>query len=87
MTAEAKRADDAPSASVAKRVRGLPELATPEAVAEWLGVSRHAVYVMVCRGKIPQHMTFKIGRLLRFDAAQLREWLSESRVSSRKSAK
>jgi len=69
-----------------KRVK-LTELATPEQVAEWLGVSRHAVYIMVGRGKIPPTMTFKIGRLLRFDAVQLRSWLAEKCVLSRASAK
>lgn len=63
----------------------LPELVTPERVAEWLGVSRHAVYLMVNRGEIPG--SIKIGRRLRFDADQLRSWLAEKRSPSRGSAR
>lgn len=61
--------------------------ATPEEVAASMGLSRHAVYMMVARGEIPAEMTYKIGRRLRFDSAKIRQWQSERCVASRKSAK
>jgi excisionase family DNA binding protein len=65
----------------------LPELVKPERVAEWMGITRHSVYLMVSRGEIPASCCFKIGRRLRFDAAQLRSWLAEKRGSSLERAK
>lgn len=66
---------------------GLPELVRPERVAEWLGLDRRGVYLMVTRGEFPPECIVHIGRRLRFDAESLRSWLAEKRTSSRPSAK
>lgn len=71
-------------AEAAELASELPELATPERVAEWLGVTRKAVYHMVDRGEIPASAIVRIGTRLRFDVASLRSWLSEKRAPSPK---
>ena len=48
-----------------------------QAVADAIGVSEKTVRRLVARRSIPFH---KIGPLVRFDEADIREWLDESRV-------
>lgn len=57
----------------------LPELMRPDQVAAWLGVTVEALYKMVERAEIPPESVVRLGRRLRFDAEQLRAWLTEKR--------
>jgi excisionase family DNA binding protein len=59
----------------------LPELMRPEDVAEWLGITRQSVYIMVSRGEFPDATMVYIGARLRFDAVELKKWLAEKRGS------
>jgi len=61
----------------------LPKLLSPEQVAEWLGVSRKSLYIMVDRGQIPASAVIKIGARLRFDESRLKEWIAEKRAPTR----
>lgn len=53
------------------------ELWTLEEVAEWLLISETKVYRMVRLGQIP---CYRIGKLLRFDKKELKEWLQDQVV-------
>lgn len=58
-------------------VNKLPELLTADQVAEWLRLSKKAVYSMAERGEIPTQCIVRIGpRRLRFDAAAMRAWIA-----------
>jgi putative molybdopterin biosynthesis protein len=50
----------------------LPNLYTPEQVAEYLHVARGTVYSMVSRGEI---QSIKVGRNRRFTAQHVREYI------------
>lgn len=65
---------------LASRKEPLPVLRTPEQVAEWLGITRKALYIMVDRGQIPAIAVIRIGTRLRFDEARLKDWIAEKRA-------
>lgn len=50
------------------------EYLKPEEVADWLKVRKDWVYDLVQRGQMPHH---RIGRLLRFQKAELRQWIKK----------
>ena len=54
-----------------KRFLGIEEL------AQYLGVKKGTLYVWACQRRIPY---LKIGRLLKFDAREIEDWLKEKRV-------
>lgn len=67
------------------RSKVLPVLRTPEEVANWLGISRKALYNMLDRGQIPASAVFRIGgRRLRFDEHRLKDWIAEQRAAPSK---
>ena len=45
-------------------------------VAEWLGVTRQAVYKFAREGRIPH---YRVGKALVFDRAELEKWLEDNR--------
>lgn len=51
-------------------------LLTPDEVAEILRVARKTVIVMARDGRIP---SLRVGRFVRFDAAEIEHWLSDQR--------
>lgn len=51
-------------------------LLKPEEVAEMLRVARKTVIVMAREGRIP---SLRVGRFVRFDAAEIEHWLSDQR--------
>ena len=55
---------------------GFPELIDVHALAEFLGVGERYVRRMVAERRVP---TVKLGRLVRFDLAEIRRWLDEQR--------
>ena len=56
----------------------LPKLLDLEAVAEHLGVTQRHVRRLVAERRIP---FIKWGHLLRFDPAEISEWLDASRIA------
>ena len=56
-------------------------LLTPDEVAEMLRVARKTVIVMARDGRIP---SLRVGRFVRFDAAEVERWLSDQRRYSRR---
>jgi excisionase family DNA binding protein len=52
-----------------------------EEIAEYLGVSRDAIYSWVGKTGIPAH---KVGRLWKFKTAEIDEWVRQSKQMSRK---
>lgn len=59
-------------------VRELPRLMTIEEVAEHLGVNVRHMRRLVAERRIPY---VKWGRLLRFDPAEIDDWLARARVA------
>ena len=57
--------------------RSVTKMLDVHAVADAIGVSEKTVRRLVARRSIPFH---KIGPLVRFDEADIRAWLDESRV-------
>ena len=55
---------------------GFPELIDVHALAEFLGVGERYVRRVVAERQVP---TVKLGRLVRFDLAEIRRWLDEQR--------
>ncbi len=55
---------------------GFPELIDVHTLAELLGVGERYVRRMVAERRVP---TVKLGRLVRFDLAEIRRWLDEQR--------
>ena len=53
------------------------KLLTPDEVAEMLRLARKTVIVMARDGKIP---CVRIGRLVRFDPAEIERWLRQQRA-------
>jgi excisionase family DNA binding protein len=51
-------------------------LLKPEEVAEMLRVARKTVIVMAREGRIP---SIRVGRFVRFDAAEVKRWLNDQR--------
>lgn len=51
-------------------------LLTPDEVAEMLRVARKTVVVMARDGRIP---SIRVGRFVRFDAAEVERWLNDQR--------
>jgi len=60
------------------------DLIAPEELAAGMRVARVTVYAWVRRGVIPH---LKIEALIRFDPAELREWLEGKRRTARKAIK
>jgi excisionase family DNA binding protein len=60
----------------------LPKYLKPQEVADWLGISRMALYLMVSRGQIPAERINR--RCLRFCEDDLIAWREQHRVSSSK---
>lgn len=56
------------------------QIITAPRLAELLSISRQQVYRLVERNLIPH---YRIGRSVRFDAAEIREWLHSKRVEVR----
>ena len=54
------------------------KLLTAEQLAEYLNISRHAVYCMVFRREIPH---LKLGRRVRFDPIEVQQWLEDQKIS------
>ena len=63
---------------LAPQVRPLPHLLTIEQIAEHLGVTVRHVRRLVAERRIPY---IKWGHLLRFDPADVAEWLESSRAA------
>jgi excisionase family DNA binding protein len=57
------------------------DLITPSALAKGLRVSQGAVYAWVDRGLIPH---IRLEKCIRFDPAEIREWLERKRKAARK---
>jgi excisionase family DNA binding protein len=55
----------------------LPQLLTPDQVAQWLGTSRKAIYARLERGQLARHAVVRIGRRLYFRGDALLVWLEE----------
>ena len=64
---------------LAPQVRPLPHLLTIEQIAEHLGVTVRHVRRLVAERRIPY---LKWGHLLRFDPADIAEWLETSRSAT-----
>lgn len=56
--------------------KGNKQLLTPDEVAEMILVARKTVVVMAREGRIP---CIRIGRLVRFDAAEIDRWIDGQR--------
>ena len=59
---------------------GFPELIDIARLADLLGVGERYVRRMVAERRVP---TVKVGRLVRFDLADIRQWLEERRRPGR----
>ena len=59
---------------------GSPELIDIARLADLLGVGERYVRRMVAEGRVP---TVKVGRLVRFDLAEIRRWIEEQRRPGR----
>jgi excisionase family DNA binding protein len=59
-------------------ITGLPVLRTADEVAEWLHITRKAVYARVERGTLPKPREF--GRKLYFVESELLAFLEQGRV-------
>ena len=55
---------------------GFPELIDISTLAKLLGVGERYVRRMIAERRVP---TVKVGRLVRFDLAEIRRWLEEQR--------
>ena len=60
----------------------LPILLSAKEVADWLGVSRKALYAMVERGEVPAVCIVRIGTRLRFAEKELKDWITRLRAAS-----
>ena len=60
---------------------GFPELIDIATLAGMLGVGERYVRRMVAERRVP---TVKVGRLVRFDLAEIRRWIEEQRRPSRR---
>ena len=60
---------------------GFPELIDIDTLAELLGVGERYVRRMVAERRVP---TVKVGRLVRFDLAEIRRWIEEQRRPGRR---
>jgi len=58
----------------------MEKLLSPEEVEEMLSVKRSTIYKWTFEGSIPH---LKLGRLLRFREADLREWLKDKERDGR----
>ena len=58
-----------------------PALLTAEALAELLAIDPAVVRRLVWQGRLPH---FKIGRLVRFDPAEIARWLESQHVDGRR---
>jgi len=56
----------------------LPQLLTMDQLAERLGVTRRHVRRLVTERRVP---FLRVGRFIRFDAAEIADWLNSSRVA------
>ncbi len=59
-----------------KKEKERSSLLTPDEVAEMLRVARKTIIVMARDGRIP---SLRVGRFVRFDAAEVDRWLSDQR--------
>jgi putative molybdopterin biosynthesis protein len=57
----------------------IQKLIGPDELAEALSISKAGVYRLVERGIIPH---YKVGRCLRFDVADIKNYLEKNRVGS-----
>ncbi len=57
----------------------LPELMTTDQLAERLGVTRRHVRRLVDERRVP---FLRVGRFIRFDPAEIADWLNRNRVHS-----
>jgi excisionase family DNA binding protein len=55
----------------------LPQLLTPDQVAQWLGTSRKAIYARLERGQLARNAVVRIGRRLYFRGDALLVWLEQ----------
>lgn len=55
---------------------GFPELIDIDTLAELLGVGERYVRRMVAERRVP---AVRVGRLIRFDLAEIRRWIAEQR--------
>ena len=55
---------------------GFPELIDIDTLAKLLGVGERYVRRMVAERRVP---TVRVGRLVRFDLAEIRRWIEEQR--------
>lgn len=55
----------------------LPQLFTPEQVAQWLGTSRKAIYARLERGQLARQAVVRIGRRLYLRGDVLLVWLEQ----------
>ena len=70
------RRDSVDALEAASPLMNLPALLTVREVAAYLGVHDKTVYAWVERGSIPH---YKIGGRVRFDIAQVQQWLCSRR--------
>lgn len=50
------------------------------AISERLGVSPNTIYAWISQRRIPH---FKVGRLVKFDAAEIDRWVAEKHVEAK----
>ena len=55
----------------------LPQLLTPDQVAQWLGTSRKAIYARLERGQLARQAVVRIGRRLYLRGDVLLVWLEQ----------
>ncbi|MEK5415851.1 helix-turn-helix domain-containing protein [Paenibacillus sp. FSL L8-0708] len=60
-------------------IANLPEICTPEQVAEYLSVARSTIYAWCASGELP---SIKIRKVLRIRKAALLEWIAEHERAS-----
>ncbi len=70
------RRDNVDAVEAASPLTNLPALLTVREVAIYLGVHEKTVYAWVERGAMPH---YKIGGRVRFDRAQVQQWLHSRR--------
>jgi excisionase family DNA binding protein len=61
----------------------LPHLLTVDELAEHLGVNVRHIRRLIAERRVPY---LKVGRLIRFDPADVASWLARSRVDGHRSA-
>jgi excisionase family DNA binding protein len=59
--------------------RTLPQLLSIDQLADRLGVTPRLVRRLVAEKRVPY---FKVGKFVRFDPAEISEWLDRARVAS-----